>query len=147
MQYYRPNTLRVFGMDSTARSTQSAMRVASCELKARNFACSRQHAWHSCRVGCIVRKSPGAHNPSGTFIYRADRYVWKCHKIWSHLYTSSHLYTGCPTQYCTGKWSVCCLLLTKAKLQEGRNCENRSYSFHIYFLIYEGNQPQSRDFP
>jgi len=46
--------LRIFWNDDTTCSTQLPRMLSTTVWKARNPARSRQHAWHSCRAGCIV---------------------------------------------------------------------------------------------
>ena len=53
--------LRIFWNDDTTCSTRVPRVLSTPGWKARNPARSRQHAWHSCRAGCIVISE----NPQG----------------------------------------------------------------------------------
>jgi len=53
--------LRIFWNDDTTCSTQVPRVLSTTGWKARNPARSRQHAWYSCRAGCIVISE----NPQG----------------------------------------------------------------------------------
>jgi len=54
-------TLRIFWNDDTTCSTRVPRVLSATGWKARNPARSGQHAWHSCRAGCVVFSE----NPKG----------------------------------------------------------------------------------
>jgi len=53
--------LRIFWNDDTTCSTRVPRVLSATGWKARNSARSRQHAWYSCRAGCIIISE----NPQG----------------------------------------------------------------------------------
>ena len=53
--------LRIFWNDDTTCPIRVPRMLSITGWNSRNPACSRQHAWHSCRAGCIVISE----NPQG----------------------------------------------------------------------------------